>query len=376
MVSVACVMNQEPRWLERSALQSLMDVLRERGFQLLGPTLRDGAVSLDEIRNAQDLPIGFRDTQRPASYTLEQVDDGRVFGVVNGPGGLKPLVFAPRESLVKIEIRRENGSFVGRPTLPEPSPIAVLGVRACDLAALAVQDRVFLNDRYPDPYYAIRRRGLFLIAVNCTRSVSTCFCTSMGTGPEARTGFDLALTESDTGFVVHAGSKAGEEILTVLALPAAGAEALIQERRDLDACAQHMERSFETSDVRELLYESLEHSRWEDVADRCLSCGNCTMVCPTCFCHDERDEPSLDGTRSLRVREWDSCFNREHAQVHGKNHHPHIRDRYRQWLVHKFASWIDQFGTSGCVGCGRCITWCPVGIDPTEEIDALRRTRA
>jgi sulfhydrogenase subunit beta (sulfur reductase) len=112
------------------------------------------------------------------------------------------------------------------------------------------------------------------------------------------------------------------------------------------------------------------------VAARCLSCGNCTMVCPTCFCHDERDDPSLDGRRSLRVREWDSCFNRDHGQVHGANHRPRIRDRYRQWLVHKFAGWIDQFGTSGCVGCGRCITWCPVEIDPTEEIDAIRGTRA
>jgi ferredoxin len=197
----------------------------------------------------------------------------------------------------------------------------------------------------------------------------------MGTGPQARDGFDLALTEFDDGFLVRAGSPAGRAVLATLGLPEASAEFLLRERRDLDACAREMERRFDTGDLPELLYENLEHSRFEDVAARCLSCGNCTMACPTCFCHDERDDPRFDGTGSVRTRQWDSCFDRDHAQVHGLNHRPHIRDRYRQWLVHKFASWIDQFGTSGCVGCGRCITWCPVGIDPTQEIDAIRRTR-
>jgi len=365
----------DSQWLERSALQRLRDVLHEQGYQVLGPTVRDGSIVLDEIHTVEDLPIGQRDTQSAGVYSLEPAGDERVFGVVNGPGSLKRLVFAPRESLVEVEIRGPGQAFTAKPTLPEPARIAVLGVRACDLAALAIQDRVFLNDRYPDPYYAVRRRGLFLVAVNCTRSVSTCFCTSMETGPEAREGFDLGLTELDGGFVVRAGSPAGEVILDHLALPEASAEAMLQERRDLASCAEEMQRRFDTSDLPALLYENLEHSRFEDVADRCLSCGNCTMSCPTCFCHDERDEPSLDGGTSVRVREWDSCFDRDHAQVHGMNHRPLIRDRYRQWLVHKFASWIDQFGTSGCVGCGRCITWCPVGIDPTQEIDAIRRTR-
>jgi ferredoxin len=135
-----------------------------------------------------------------------------------------------------------------------------------------------------------------------------------------------------------------------------------------------MSRSLPRETVRDLLYENLSHPRFDEVAARCLSCANCTMVCPTCFCHDVHDEPSLDGTASLRVREWDSCFNPEHAQVHGLNFRPHVRDRYRQWLVHKLASWVDQFGASGCVGCGRCISWCPVGIDLTEEVAAIAAT--
>ncbi len=339
---------------------------------MLGPVLRDGAVVLDEVRRVEDLPVGWRDHQEPGRYRLDDVGDERVFGVVHGHAGLKPHTFAPRESLLEIRTEGLGQPFEARPTLPQPERLAVIGLRACDLAGLAVQDRVFLYDRYPDPYYASRREGLLLVAVSCTRSVSTCFCTSMQTGPEATRGFDLALTELDEGFVVRAGSPAGEELLAELALPVAGAERDAAERRALDACARGIERRLRTDDMPRLLYDALDHPRWDDVAGRCLSCGNCTQVCPTCFCHDERDEPSLDGTRALRVREWDSCFSREHAQIHGINFRPRIRDRYRQWLVHKLASWIDQFGTSGCVGCGRCITWCPVGIDLTEEVAAIR----
>ncbi|MGH0034050.1 MAG: 4Fe-4S dicluster domain-containing protein [Myxococcota bacterium] len=362
----------EASWLERSALQSLLDELEARGYETLGPVARDGAVSLEAVQRVEELPVGWRDEQQPGRYRLESVGGERVFDVVHGHGGLKPLVFAPRESLLQIETEGVGRRFTATPTLPEPKKLAVLGVRACDLAALRVQDRVFLHDRYPDPYYASRRKGLLLVAVHCTRSVSTCFCTSMGTGPEAREGFDLALTELDGGFVVRCGSEAGREILDALSHRPADAERLLEERRALDACASRMERRLETGDLPDLLYENLDHSRWDDVADRCLSCGNCTQVCPTCFCHDERDEPALDGGGSIRVREWDSCFSRDHAQVHGFNFRPQVRHRYRQWLVHKLASWIDQFGSSGCVGCGRCITWCPTGIDLTEEVAAIR----
>jgi ferredoxin len=362
----------EASWLERGALQQLLDELSSRGFETLGPVVREGAVFLEPVKRIEDLPVGWRDEQTPGRYRLSHSGGERVFDVLHGHAGLKRLSFAPREELLQIDTQGVGRPFTARPTLPEPARIAVIGARACDLAGLRVHDRVFLHDRYPDPYYATRRGGLFLVAVSCTRSVSTCFCTSMETGPEARSGFDLALTELEGGFVARAGSPAGAEVLEALPRRPAPAEHLLEERRALDACAASMQRRLETKDLPGLLYENLDHPRWDDVAERCLSCGNCTMVCPTCFCHDERDEPALDASGAVRVREWDSCFSREHAQIHGMNFRPHTRERYRQWLVHKFASWIDQFGTSGCVGCGRCITWCPVGIDPTEEIAAIR----
>ena len=362
------------RWLARAEFQRLLDALREGGHRVLGPTLQGGALVLGEIRSASDLPVGWRDEQAPGRYRLSRSGSDEYFGVVLGPGGLKAHTFAPREPLLQVEMDASGGpggGFRAETILPDAERLAILGVRACDLAGLAVQDRVFLRDRFPDPAYAARREHLFLVAVGCTRSVDTCFCASMDTGPEPREGYDLALTELTEGFVVRAGSEAGRALLDALVLPEVPPRALAREQDAYAACAGAMQRSLPRETVRDLLFANLEHPRWDDVAARCLSCGNCTMVCPTCFCHDVRDEPSLDLTSSLRVREWDSCFNREHAQVHGVNFRPHTRERYRQWLVHKLAAWVDQFDTSGCVGCGRCITWCPVGIDLTEEVAAI-----
>ncbi|NJL33712.1 MAG: sulfite reductase subunit A, partial [Chloroflexaceae bacterium] len=124
--------------------------------------------------------------------------------------------------------------------------------------------------------------------------------------------------------------------------------------------------------VASLLKHNLEHKRWEQVAERCLSCANCTMVCPTCFCSTVEDTTALDGSHAERWRKWDSCFTVDFSFIHGGTVRRETRTRYRQWMTHKLAAWIDQFGTSGCVGCGRCIVWCPVGIDITAEIAAMR----
>jgi ferredoxin len=133
-----------------------------------------------------------------------------------------------------------------------------------------------------------------------------------------------------------------------------------------------MGRALDTSDLKGLLYGNLEHPRWDEVSQRCLTCGNCTLVCPTCFCSTVEDVTDLSGTETERTRRWDSCFSLDHSYIHGGSVRDSGRARYRQWMTHKLATWFDQFGSSGCVGCGRCITWCPVGIDITEEVRAIR----
>jgi ferredoxin len=316
-----------------------------------------------------DLPIGWRDQQEPGRYRLEQTGSREVFGVVHGPQSLKPFAFAPREPLLQIE--RKKDGFVARQMIPQHEKIAVIGARACDLAGLAIQDRIFLKDAYRDPYYATRRDGLFVIAVNCTRTLPTCFCASMETGPRAKTGFDLALTEVDDRLLIEAGSETGRHVLEGISLSPASEELVGEATKRIDACARSQVRRLDHSRLPQALYDAHEHPRWDDVAGRCLACTNCTMVCPTCFCHVVEETPDLSHQQAAHARLWDSCFTQEHGYIHGKNIRPTIKDRYRMWLTHKLASWIDQFGTSGCVGCGRCITWCPVGIDLTEELSAL-----
>jgi ferredoxin len=135
-------------------------------------------------------------------------------------------------------------------------------------------------------------------------------------------------------------------------------------------------RSLDTEGIRDLLLGNLEHARWDEVASRCLSCTNCTLVCPTCFCASVTEVADLSGDHVDRERQWASCFTLDHAKIHGHAVRSSTASRYRQRLTHKLAGWIDQFGTSGCTGCGRCITWCPVGIDITEEVAAIRATPA
>ncbi|MGB4066892.1 MAG: 4Fe-4S dicluster domain-containing protein [Nitrospira sp.] len=355
--------------LPTASLQRLLDALSAKGYRMVGPIVRDGSVVWETVQSVSDLPIGWRDQQEPGRYRLEQTGSPEIFGVVHGPQSLKPFVFAPREPLLQIE--RSKDGFATRPTLPQSEKVAVIGARACDLAGLATQDQIFLNGAYRDPYYAARREGLFLVAVNCTRALNTCFCASMETGPRAKHGFDLALTELDDQLLIEAGSEAGRDLLSNLCLSRGSEQLSAEAATRVDACAQSQVRRLDHSDLPQALYDAHEHPRWDEVASRCLACTNCTMVCPTCFCHTVEETPDLSHQHTTHARLWDSCFTQEHGYIHGKNIRPTIKDRYRMWLTHKLASWIDQFGASGCVGCGRCITWCPVGIDLTEELPAL-----
>jgi formate hydrogenlyase subunit 6/NADH:ubiquinone oxidoreductase subunit I len=355
--------------MPRPALQELLDIFARRGYRCVGPQERDGAITYDTLGSVADLPKGVRDSQQPGQYRLSHGGDACLFAWANGPQALKPLLFAPAEPLWRAA--KTDRGFTVETVLPETRPLAVIGVRACDLAALAIQDQIFLRGEHPDPYYAARRESLFLVAVNCTHPAATCFCVSTGDGPHAIAGFDLALTELEDGFTVEMGSRAGEQVLAELDLPPAAASRIEAANAAVRQAAACQVRTLPGRNLRDALFSNLHHARWDDVAARCLSCANCTLVCPTCFCHAEGDEPALDGGESVHQRQWDSCFSERHAYIHGFQVRPEIRHRYRQWLTHKLGSWHDQFGRSGCVGCGRCLAWCPAQIDLTEEAWAI-----
>jgi sulfhydrogenase subunit beta (sulfur reductase) len=360
--------------VDRAGIQTLIDLLRASGYTVLGPTVRDGAIVYDEVASVGDFPVGWTDRQEAGHYRIERRTDDALFGYAVGPHSWKRFLHPPVERLFAVVKNDAGLSFTHGES--ESRKLAFIGVRACELQAIAIQDRVFCEGPYVERRYAQRRRDAFIIAVNCSGAASTCFCTSMHTGPAAVSGFDLALTELPCGegadFVVEAGSEAGASLLgQVPHRPATAAQ--VEAARDVVVrTSSQMTRSMQTEGIKALLQDNPHHPRWHEVGERCLSCGNCTMVCPTCFCTSVEDRSDLAGTTAERTRKWDSCFTLDFSHLHGGSVRQTSAARYRQWLTHKLANWIDQFGTSGCVGCGRCITWCPVGIDITEEVAAIR----
>lgn len=362
----------EAMWIVKSELQSLISILQSDGYAVVAPVIEQEAIVYAEIESTDQLPIGWRDSQEPGKYRLQPSGNDSYFEFNVSPHSWKQFLFPPRLT-VETADRTASGWQFETPASPT-TKYALLGVRACELAAIKVQDRVFMKGSYVDPDYQARRDSAFVIAVNCTVAAKTCFCTSMNTGPRCDAGFDLALTEIDDGFVIETGSERGAKIAMRLhhrsATPASMQAADAARQRAVD----QIEKQMDTTDIRELLLGNLDHSRWDDVAQRCLSCTNCTMVCPTCFCSSVVEVSDLTGDHVDRVRHWDSCFNVDFGYTAGGTVRNDIRSRYRQWLTHKLASWHDQFDSSGCVGCGRCITWCPVGIDLTEEVAAIRGT--
>jgi len=365
-------------FIEATHLQNLLEILQGRGFVVLGPVVRQGEKLLAEVQAAADLPVGWTAEQEAGVFRLSRREDQAYFGYWVGQHSLKQFFFPPAVRL--WEARREEDSWRIETPQEETPRYAFIGVRACDLAALDVQDRVFVKGRHLDPIYAERRQQAFVVAVQCTESGGTCFCASMGTGPRAVSGFDLALTEvlrdKQHFFLVEVGTAQGAEVLSALPHRPATAEEVAAASRLVAEAAKNQKRSLETSGLKEFLYNNYENSHWEQVAARCLSCGNCALSCPTCFCHSYQDSLDVTGMTAERWRRWEVCFSLEFSYIHGGPIRPSVRSRYRQWLTHKLATWVDQFGCLGCVGCGRCITWCPVGIDLTQEVPALKETAA
>ncbi|HTX30381.1 MAG TPA: 4Fe-4S dicluster domain-containing protein [Solirubrobacteraceae bacterium] len=352
--------------IDRSDLDGLFQALLTRGYTVVGPTVRDQAIVYDEISSSADLPIGWTDEQEAGRYRIKRRGDSAVFGYAVGSHSWKQYQLPPQLQLWRAEVDEQGGLKQLTETVPEPPRYAFFGARSCELHAGAILERVLGSGSEPP----------FVVAVQCGEAGGTCFCVSMQTGPVADRGFDLALTElieSDRHeFVVEVGSERGTEVLAAVPHRTAVDEERTAAEQVHENTAAQMGRELDTAGLKELLYRNYEHPRWDEVAERCLTCGNCTMVCPTCFCTTVEDVTNLAGTQVERHQRWDSCFTVDYSHLSGGAVRSSARSRYRQWMTHKLATWIDQFGSSGCVGCGRCITWCPVGIDITEEARAIR----
>lgn len=361
--------------IRKPELDHLLAVIQSMGYEIVGPKVKDHTIVHASLETADELPVGYASQQEPGKYKLTQSRNQNFFDVTNGPHSWKQYFFPPKSEMMRFHKENGNSSWSIENGLGEPPRYAMLGVRPCDLAAIEVQDKIFMRDEWCDPIYRDRRSNALIIVVNCLEPCSTCFCASMGTGPDAKEGFDLCLTELENNFLVEIGSEAGRMAFghESISWQPASAFMLQSAQKGLAAARDKMGRELpDPESLKEQLLGNLDHPRWEEVAKRCMSCGSCTQVCPTCFCWDVYDNTLLPGDTIIRERVWDSCFNPDYSYVFGGSIRPNTKSRYRQWLTHKFASWYDQFDTSGCVGCGRCITWCPAGIDHIEEITAIR----
>ena len=361
----------QARVVEATRLDSLIKALRKSGYKTIGPKARDGAVVLEEIASADELPLGLVDDQKPGAYRLSKAKKPAYFDFTHGAQTWKRYLFPPKEKLWSAQ--KTAAGFEVQAELDAPK-YAFIGVRACELAAIQIQDKVFVDGEHTATGYKARRDKALIVALNCRRAGGTCFCTSMDTGPKVKDGFDLALTEltkkDSHTFLVEAGSERGEKILARLDGRLATGDDFKAAKKAVNKAAKSMGRDM-PKDAAKVLADNLESPRWQGIAKRCLDCANCTLVCPTCFCNTTTDTTSLDGQTSERWRQWDSCFTLDFSYIHGGAIRRDGAQRYRQWMSHKLSTWHDQFGVSGCVGCGRCITWCPVGIDITAEVRAM-----
>jgi len=357
--------------LERDDFPALLELLSKKGYDLYGPTIDNDNIIYDRIYTMADLPIGWKDHQDAGSYRLEKSNDKTLFGYTVGSHSWKNFLHPAKERLWEATV--EGDRFSIKTSEEDSGKRAFIGVRPCELQAMTIHDKVFTEGSYIDSAYQNRRKNILIVAVNCTRPGGTCFCTSMKAGPKAQSGFDLALTEiieSDKHyFTIEAGSKTGTKILSKLPTREANQAEIEIADKVLQHSAEKMGRTLDTDHIKDLLYEKFDNPHWEKIAERCLTCGNCTMVCPTCFCVNVEDTTDLTGQQAERRSRWDSCFTVDFSYIHGGSIRTSATSRYRQWMMHKLSYWVDQFGTFGCVGCGRCITWCPAGIDITEEAD-------
>lgn len=357
--------------LPREALGTLVEALRTDRWKVIAPIVNDGAIVYGEIRHVQELPRGYSDDQGPGHYRLRKSESGRWFDHTVGPHSPKRHLLPAQSVMWSVE-RGDGSPHVIEPEAPPKT--ALFGVRSCEVAAIAIQTTVLTSSPRSDDQFRERRARLFIAAVQCTRAAANCFCGAMGTGPVCVDGADLVLTEGAHEFLVEPRSEAGQALVERLKLRPATSQLQDECESAVRSTSEITGRRFSSAGVSELLVNSADSKHWEDVARRCLACGNCTLVCPTCSCTDVRDHNSLDGQCASRERVWDVCFTPEFTYLFGGAFRKKISSRYRHWVTHKFAYWHEQFGRSGCTGCGRCITWCPVGIDVTAEINALRGT--
>jgi len=355
---------------EKEAISKILRNLRSLGYTVIGPSLRDGVVRLAEVTEPEDIASGILDTQAPGKY---QISGGSalMFSSVNGPDSPKRYLHPAEVELLRMKEGTQGFEVTSR-SRPDKK-YAFFGIRPCDLRGVETMDRTMMMPGFEDPTYSSLRKDSLFVVVNCTRAGNNCFCASMSTGPKADAGYDMAITELPDKLLLDV-PEARSALVQGIDVQPAGEGDIRAGDEMVNQAKDQMNLRFKREDFSRLMNLGMESPVWKETADRCLACGNCSMVCPTCFCNTTQERADITDGSVSRVRVWDSCLSKEFTYSAGGNPRQQRSARYRQYVMHKFAYWPEQFGSYGCVGCGRCITWCPVGIDITATVNKVLKS--
>lgn len=329
----------------RDALPSLLETLREYG-PMYGPTRKNKGVVFSSVSSVDDLVLDYGTTVLPP----------------------KKFLLRPMETLFSVRLQK---GFEARQEASCEKQV-LFGVHSCDLSAIKLLDKVYRGN-YVDPIYGARRDATLVVAMTCTAPpYDKCFCGSMGTGPSPSDGYDLLLTDLGEGLLLEVGSSKGADAIAGLRWAIAADEAWTKKQKLVEGCLAKMPKALNTADLPRLMNANFGHPYWAKLKEKCLACGNCALSCPSCYCYNVVDQVSLDTSLVQRTRTWDVCLLLEFAEVHGGNFRKDRDARIKQFMYHKLSYWVDQYGSFGCVGCGRCIAACPAKIDITEAASEMR----
>lgn len=339
-------MTDEVFVLDKKDLNSFVKKIAKK-YEVVGPVRKGKKYTFEKISSVEEMSLDYDTTILPPKKLLL-------------PPKEKLFSFSIEDGVVKIKEEKEERKTV------------LFAVHPCDVNAILLLDKVMEKD-FLDPYYFGKRRGMVLIAMNCTQPRENCFCTSFDTGPELKVGYDLLLSDLGKKYLVEVGTEDGEKLVKGAKLRNAKKEDMKEKKKRINIVKRKIRKAIEIENLEKYLKKNFDHEKWGELKEKCLFCGSCTLVCPTCFCYNVTDFNSHTLRTGERIRNWDSCLTLEFAEVAlGGNFRKERDARIKQRIYHKLDYFKEQFDSLGCVGCGRCIDACVMEIDITEVISAIR----